>query len=181
MFPITQNNEEGSEVLAVAEVTLHTTWTSVGAGDEVATLAQHQSKPVYWNSSETAIKGENVYAGLRQRVTLLEWALQKPDGYKSILQPSDETLNADQVFKITRNKCVFLIRAYQIALEKLGTNNTSRKKDCFQEAVNQINDIGFDTTVIAIQLLMQILKWIGTSTSGSMRSFTTLIYICCCK
>ncbi len=47
MFPITQNNEEGSEVLAVAEVTLHTTRIGVGAGDEVAALAQHQSKPVY--------------------------------------------------------------------------------------------------------------------------------------
>jgi hypothetical protein len=79
---------------------------------------------VYWDSPEAAKlfgfnEGDNVYNKLEERVTLLKGALQKPDGYKSILQRSEETLNADQVFKI-RNKCVFLIRAYQIALEKLG-------------------------------------------------------------
>jgi hypothetical protein len=46
-FPITQNNEEGSEVLAAAEVTPHITWISVGTGNVMATQAQEQSKPVY--------------------------------------------------------------------------------------------------------------------------------------
>ena len=54
----------------------------------------------------------------------------------------------DQVFKI-RNKCVF----HQIALEKLGVNNTRWKKDCCKEAVDQINDIGFDTTINANTLM----------------------------
>ena len=48
---------------------------------------------------------------------------------------------------------MFLIQAYQIALEKLGTNNTRWKKDCCQEAVNRINDIGFDTTINANTLM----------------------------
>jgi len=102
-FPISQNNEEGGEVLAAAEVITHATRTS-------GELAMRWP---LWHSTtpEAAIlfgynKGENVYAGLRQRVTLLKGALQKPDGYKSILQQSEETLNADQVFKI-RNKCAF--------------------------------------------------------------------------
>ena len=49
-FPISQNNEEGGEVLAAAEVTMHTTRTSVGAGHEVAALAQHhtQSSNTLW-------------------------------------------------------------------------------------------------------------------------------------
>jgi hypothetical protein len=115
------------------------------------------NKPVYCDSPEAAKlfgfnEGEDVYNKLGERVTLLKGALQKPDGYKSILQCSEETLNADQVFKI-RNKCVFLIRAYQIALEKLGKNNTRWKKDCCQEAVDQINDIGFVTTINANTLM----------------------------
>ena len=68
--------KDGMHILAAAEVTPHTTRTDVGAG----ALAQHHSKPVYWDSTESAIlfgfnKGENVYAGLRQRVTLLKRAL----------------------------------------------------------------------------------------------------------
>jgi hypothetical protein len=55
-------------------------------------------------------------------------------------------LHGNQVFQI-RNKCVFLIQAYQIALEKMGINNTRWKKDCCQEAVRQLNDIGFNTTI----------------------------------
>jgi hypothetical protein len=39
-------------------------------------------------------------------------------------------------------------------LEKLGTNNTRWKTDCCQEAVNQINDIGFDTTINANTLMI---------------------------
>jgi hypothetical protein len=66
---------------------------------------------------------------------------------------------------------VFLIRAYQIALEKLRTNNTRWKIDCCQEAVNQINDIGFDTTINANTLMT------GTLTLGSTKSFTTLIFM----
>ena len=118
------------------------------------------NKPVYWDLPEAAKlcgfnKGEDVNNKLGERVTLLKGALQlqKPDRYnKSILQRSEETLNTDQVFKI-RNKCVFLIRAYHIALEKLGTNNTHQKKVCCQEVVNQINDIGFDTTINANTLM----------------------------
>ena len=73
----------------------------------------NSNKPVYWDSPEAAKlfgfnKGEDVCSKLGERVTLLKRALEKPDGYKSILQRSEDTLNADQVFKI-RNKCVFLI------------------------------------------------------------------------
>ncbi len=90
------------------------------------------NKPVYWDSPEVAKlfgfnKGEDVYNKLGERVTLLKGAIQKPGGYKTTLQHCNEALNADQVSKI-RDKCVFLIRAYQIALEKLGTNNTHWKK-----------------------------------------------------
>jgi hypothetical protein len=93
-----------------------------------------------------------VYNKLGERATLLKEALQKPDGYYSILQCSEETLTVDQVFKI-RNKCVFLIQANQIALEKLGMNITCLKRDCCQEVVNQINDIGFNTTINANTLM----------------------------
>ena len=115
------------------------------------------NKPVYWDSTEAAKlfgfnKGEDMYNKLGERVTLLKGAIQKPDGYKTILHHCNKALDADQVFKI-RNKCVFLIQAYQIALEMLGTNNTRWKKDCCQEAVNQINDIGFDTSINANTLM----------------------------
>ncbi len=86
------------------------------------------SKPVYWDLPKAAIlfvfnEGEDVYVRLKERMTLLKRALQKPDGYKAILQRAHKTLNANQVFQI-RNKCVFLIQAYLIALEKMGKNNT---------------------------------------------------------
>ena len=71
------------------------------------------NKPVYWDSPEAAKlfgfnEEEDVYNKLGERDTLLKGAIQKPDGYKTILQHCNEALNADQVFKI-RNKCVFLI------------------------------------------------------------------------
>ena len=144
--------EEGGDNLGpIAVVTPH---RIIQRGD---VSLGNSNKPVYWDSPEAAIlfgfnEGDDVYNKLGERVTLLKGALQKPDGYKSILQRSEEPLNADQVFKI-RNKCVFLIQAYQIALEKLGTNNTRWKKDCCQEAVNRINDIGFDTTINANTLM----------------------------
>ena len=87
-----------------------------------------------------------MYAGLKERLTLLKGALQKPDDYKSILHHGGETLHSDQILQI-RNTCVFLIRAYQIASEKNGMNNTRWKKDCCQEAVCQIDNIGFHSTI----------------------------------
>jgi hypothetical protein len=46
---------------------------------------------------------------------------------------------------------------YQIALEKMGINNTRWKKDCCREAVILINEIGFNTTTNANTLM----NWIG--------------------
>ncbi len=85
-------------------------------------------------------------------MTLLKQTLQQPDGSKAIFQHAHETLNANQVFQI-RNKCVFLIQAYRIALEKMGINNTCGKKDCCQEAVILINEIGFNMTINANTLM----------------------------
>jgi hypothetical protein len=77
---------------------------------------------VYWDSTEAVRlfgfnKGEDVYKGLEKQVTLLKGAIQIPNGYMAIPQHPHEALHADQVFKI-RYKCVYLIRAYQIALKK---------------------------------------------------------------
>ena len=87
-----------------------------------------QNKPVYWDLPE-AVKlfgfnydeGCNVYNGLVDRCELLWGVLRRPKGYKSIIQHSDEPLSENQVFHI-RNKCVFLLRAYKIALKKMGTS-----------------------------------------------------------
>ena len=106
--------EEGGGNLAPIAVTPH---RKIRGG---VTLS---NKPDYWDSSEAAKlfglnQGEDVHNKLGERVALLKGAIQKPDGYKTILQHSNEALNVDQVFKI-RNKCVFLIQVDQIALEKL--------------------------------------------------------------
>jgi hypothetical protein len=83
-FTIYQNNDEGGDIPAdVAEVTPHKTRSSVGAGNKVTGLVQQKSKPIYWDSAAILFgfdEGEDVYAGLRQRVTLLKGAIQKPDG-----------------------------------------------------------------------------------------------------
>ncbi len=52
-FPITQNNGEGGEVLALAEVTPHRTRSGMGAYDEVA--AANNKLMSYWDSPEAAI------------------------------------------------------------------------------------------------------------------------------
>ena len=79
---------------------------------------------------------------------MLRGVLRRPKGFKSIIQQSDEPLPENQVFQI-RNKCVFLLRAYEIALKKMGTTNTRWVKDCCQVAVDQVNGLGFNTTINA--------------------------------
>ena len=74
--------------------------------------------------------------------------LRRPKGFKSIIQHSDEPLPENQVFQI-RNKCIFLLRAYEIELKKMGTTNIHQVKDCCQVAVDQVNGLNFDTTINA--------------------------------
>jgi hypothetical protein len=77
---------------------------------------------------------------------MLKGVLRKSDGFKAILQHGDKPLNEDQLFQL-RKKCVFLLRAYEIALRNMGTDNTHWKKDCCQEVVDQMNDIGLDVLI----------------------------------
>ncbi len=72
---ITQDYEEGGEVLAAAEVTMHRARIRMGVANEVANLAQLKIKPVYLDSPEVAVLF-GINKG-RQRVTLLKGALQK--------------------------------------------------------------------------------------------------------
>lgn len=62
-------------------------------------------------------------------------------------------------------------RAYQIALKNGNEQFTCQNMDCCQEAVNQINNSGFKSTINA-----KTLKWTGILTLGNRRSFITLIY-----
>jgi hypothetical protein len=143
------HNGSEKQVPAAAEVTPHQTQRMAENVDEAST------KPVYWNLPEAAKlfgfnydEGDNVYNGLVDRCELLRGVLRRPNGYKLIIQQSDEPLLDNQVFQI-RNKCVFLIWAYQIALEKMRMNNPRWKKDCCEEAVCQMNEIGFNMTINA--------------------------------
>jgi hypothetical protein len=96
-----------------------------GDGDAMYDDGQKaQNKPVYWDSPEAAKlfgfnydEGCYVYNGLVDRCELLRGVLRRPKGYNSIIQYNDEPLSENQVFQI-RNKCVFLLRAFEIALKK---------------------------------------------------------------
>jgi hypothetical protein len=121
----------------------------------VEVVNEVQNKPVYWDLPETAKlfgfnydEGCNVYNGLVERCELLRGVLRRPKGFKSIIQHSNEPLSENQVFQI-KNKCIFLLRAYEIALQKMGTTNTRLVKDCCQVAVDQVNGLGFNTTINA--------------------------------
>ena len=106
------------QVPSANEVTLHQRRHMVEVVDET------KNKPVYWDLPEAAKlfgfnydEGCNVYNGLVDRCELSRGVLRRPKGFKSIIQHSDEQLPENQVFQI-RNKCVFLLRAYEIALKK---------------------------------------------------------------
>ena len=148
-----------------------------GDGDAMHDDGQKaQNKPVYWDSPEAAKlfgfnydEGCNVYNGLVDRCELLRGVLRRPKGYKSIIQHSDEPQTENQVFQI-RNKCVFLLRAYEIALKKMGTTNTPWVKYCCQMAVDQVNGLG-----LTLQL-MQRHSPIGTLIFGRGGNFYTQIH-----
>jgi hypothetical protein len=115
MYPITQNNGEGGELVSAAEVTLHRTRrSSVGADDEVA--AANNKLISYWDSPEAAIlfgfnyhNKEVVFTGLEERVELLQGVFVKSDGYRDVVANSyEQSLSDYQVFQI-RNKCLFLL------------------------------------------------------------------------
>ena len=84
--------------------------------------------------------------------------MNTPEGYKKVVTHSDEYISEYNKHNIYQ-KCIFLRRAYIIALEKMGTgtNWLYNKKDnvsCCEQAVKQLNELGFDATTCAKTLSM---------------------------
>jgi hypothetical protein len=135
-------------------VTPHRTRSGVGADDEVA--AANNKLISYWDSPEAAIlfgfnyhNKEDVFTGLEERVELLQGVFVKSDGYRDVVANSyEQSLSDYQVFQI-RNKCLFLLNAYRLALEKMGKENNGWVKCCCREAVDLVNSIGINTTTNA--------------------------------
>ena len=93
-----------------------------------------------------------MYYGLKERVEVLPKVIQKHKGYKNVVTHNGDQLSEYFLFYI-RNKCIFLRKAYEIALEKMGKFDKSTgkvvqqwKKVCCQEAVDACNDLGLGTT-----------------------------------
>ena len=82
--------------------------------------------PIYWESREAANTfgfdydaGDDVYAGLVDRVEVLTKSIQKYKGYRDIVTHNGAQLSEFALFNI-RNKGIYLRKAYEIALKKMG-------------------------------------------------------------
>jgi hypothetical protein len=79
-------------------------------------------RPLFWESPEAAKlfgfnynSGEDVLVGLRERVYMLSDVLQLCEGYKRVVDHSEEwPLSPEQICYL-RNKCLYLCTAYTIA------------------------------------------------------------------
>ena len=136
--------------------------SSADGGSETGTQNTNQhnaQRPIYWQSERAAElfgfsfdDGEDVYEGLKQRIDLFTKVLNHPDGWKEVVDRSDEHLSSHGLYKI-RNKCIFLRAAYKKALDVMGTDNGIRWVDhCCKPAVEAVNGLGFTTTINAITL-----------------------------
>ena len=113
------------------------------------------STNIYWSSSEAKLlfgfdeidDDVDVVEGLKDRILLLQKVNEREDGYQLVIpmtEDSSDCVSNHNKFTI-RNKSLFLIRAYQIALEKprVGVRWID---DCCQPAVDELNNLGVKTT-----------------------------------
>jgi len=165
--PTNNNNEDGMEGSADPPTTRTNPTTNNNVppsdgGSEIVTQntnQQNAQRPIFWQSERAAElfgfsydDGEDVYEGLKKRIDLFTKVLNQPDGWKEVVDKSDEHLSSHGMHKI-KNKCIFLRAAYKKALDVLGTDNGIRWIDhCCKPAVDIVNDLGFTTTINALTL-----------------------------
>ena len=90
----------------------------------------------------------DVVEALNERICLLQKVNETEHGYKLVIPMTEDSscLSTHNIFTI-RNKSLFLIRAYQIALEEMKVG-VQWSRDCCQPAVdfgNQDNRISKDS------------------------------------
>mmetsp|Transcript_27620 Transcript_27620/g.59008 ORF Transcript_27620/g.59008 Transcript_27620/m.59008 type:complete len:743 (+) Transcript_27620:485-2713(+) len=116
------------------------------------------TKNIYWQSSEArklfGFFGDGdedinvVVEGLHERINLLKKVQEDDDGYQLVIPMTEDSslgLSSHNKFTI-RNKSLFLLKAYQIALEKMRVG-VRWIEDCCKQAVTFINSLGIKTTV----------------------------------
>jgi hypothetical protein len=87
----------------------------------------NNSHQLYWESPEAAILfgfefGADVLEGLRDRIIMLQKVNEFEDGFKLVIPANgndhDDDLSSHNIFTI-RHKSLFLLKAYQLAIEKM--------------------------------------------------------------
>ena len=89
---------------------------------------------------------EDVLVDLRERVKILADVLQSCEGYKRVIDHSEEWPLSPKQICYLRNKCLYLCTAYTIALDKMGKKGITWVNTCCQEAVDLLGGLGFITT-----------------------------------
>ena len=85
--------------------------------------------------------------GLQERIDLLKKVHESEEGNQHVLpmiKDSSDSLSSHNIF-IIQNKSLFLIRAYQIALERMQVG-VKWVKEIFREAVHDLNNLGVKTS-----------------------------------
>ena len=132
--------------------------TICGGEDEGCALGgepeEDNTHDMYWQSPEAKklfeFSGENVdvVEGLQYRINLFKQVLENEDGYQLVIpMTEDSSLGLSSHSKFTiRNKSLFLLRAYQVALSKLRVG-VQWIADCCDQAVTEVNSLGPKTAM----------------------------------
>ncbi len=78
----------------------------------------------------------NTLDALNERICLLQQVNESADGYQLVIpvaEDSTQCLSSHRIFTL-RNKCLFLVRAYQLTIKKMGIG-TQWICNCYQPAV----------------------------------------------
>ena len=115
--------------------------------------ANDKLRELYWQSTEAKKlfgfmndDDVDVVEALNERICLLQKVNETEHGYKLVIPMTEDSscLSTHNIFTI-RNKSLFLIRAYQIALEEMKVG-VQWSRDCCQPAVDELNNLGIKTT-----------------------------------
>ena len=104
-----------------------------------------------WNSEEgiqwfgivepSDNENDDIKAVIKTRIERLKVAYQTPGGYKTVIEDADSNhyYSENDIFQLTWS-CRYVVKALEIALEKMGMPNNWTWEDCCKAAVKQIND-----------------------------------------
>ena len=128
-------------------------------------VSEEEMKNIYWQSNEARLlfgferddELVDVREALTEKIELLKEVNSTEGGYQKVIPMTEDSstcISSHNIFVI-RHKSLFLLRAYQIALEKMRVGVQFVRDCCTQEAIKELNS----TRIMHSQSAQTIGKW----------------------